>query len=435
MIPLHPVPQSGHSCPSCGCSLQVRGWYMPGMRPLADLFCAGCDRAYYGDLAVAQALYTPMLIEQGSGEVHDLYGVPWFAKWLGSAYAGRSSEPVPLSVEEFRPVRRPVLLNCIDPIYGHAVLKLLNAQHYLDARKELDLILLVPRYLRWMVPDGAAAVWTVDLPLRRGAEWNDWLAGEIARLVEPYDECLLSVALPHPHQDDLDIERFTRVAPFPEELWRDALSAPVVTFIWREDRLWLDKRNDMRNLAWKIQRKVGISPSHLPKQVKNVAELAGHIRRRIPAARFAVAGLGTTGEFPGWIEDHRATRLDAAGERGWCELYARSHLVIGVHGSNLLLPSAHAGAVINLMPMDRWPNMLQDMLLRRADAREALLHYHLLPISMPLDEVSAFAVALLGNRNALMLHMGRKNSARNAAETGLFAKRRLELEDLTGAME
>lgn len=435
MIPFHPLPYARHDCPSCRRPLQVRGWYMPGMRPLADLFCAGCGREYYGDLAAAQALYTPMLVERSEGKVYDRYGVAWFAKWLESAYASRSNDPVPLVVEEFRTVRRPVLLNCLDRVYGHALLKLLNAQHYLDRHADMDLIVLVPRYLRWMVPDGVAAIWTADIPLRAGACWNDWLAGELARLVGRYQECMLSIALPHPHPDDFDIERFTRVPVFPEERWRDALRAPLVTFIWREDRLWLGPGNSVRNIAWKLRRKAGISSSRLPEQRRRMLELAGIIRKSLPGCRFAVAGLGEPGELPGWMEEHRIARPDTDQEREWCRLYSRSHLVIGVHGSNLLLPSAHAGAVINLMPADRWPNMLQDMLIVRSDPREAMLQYRLLPVAMPLEEIGEIAVALLASRNALMLHMGREYSLHERARPGLFAERRLEMKELMDGKE
>ena len=70
-------------------------------------------------------------------------------------------------------------LNCLDTLYGHGLLKLLNAQHYLEQCPEMELVVLVPHYLRWMVPEGVAEVWTLDLPVRRGVEWNDWVAQKI----------------------------------------------------------------------------------------------------------------------------------------------------------------------------------------------------------------------------------------------------------------
>ena len=72
----------------------------------------------------------------------------------------------------------------------------------------------------------------------------------------------------------------------------------------------------------------------------------------------------------------RPAALDDAAERGWCERYAASHVVVGVHGSNMLLPSAHAGGVVELIGPERWGNFTQDVLFRDAgDCRETLFRY------------------------------------------------------------
>ncbi len=238
-VRLHPLTEADHECPYCRVRLSVAGWHVPGMRNLADLRCPRCLREFYGDLAAGQALYTPMLLEKATGTVHDPHGVEWFAEWLRGSYARRTDTPVPFDVRECLPVTRPVvLLNCLDTLYGHSLLKLLNAQSYLDRRRDVDLIVIVPSFLAWIVPDGVAQVWTVGLPLRRGTEWNDWLAREIRRRVEAFESVSLSHALSHPRPDEYDIERFTRVEPFPLEEWAERLKKPTVTFIWRDDRPW-----------------------------------------------------------------------------------------------------------------------------------------------------------------------------------------------------
>lgn len=182
MIRLHPAPDAEHNCPYCELQLDVRGWYIPGMRNLAAMVCPKCGRSYYGDLPAGHGLYYPMLLQRDNGRVHDVNGVPWFADWLRLSYASRSTTPLGFSVEEQRGIRKPILLNCLDTVYGHCLLKLLNAQYYLDQRPDLDIIVLIPRFLRWLVPDGTA-IWTVDLPLSRGTEWSDWLAEQLHKRV------------------------------------------------------------------------------------------------------------------------------------------------------------------------------------------------------------------------------------------------------------
>lgn len=412
MIRLHPIPDTHHTCTYCHVGLEVQGWYIPGMRNLAHLFCPQCQRTYYGDLPVGHGIYYPMLLQMDSGVVHDSLGVPWFSKWLRDSFAQRKSEPVNLKVEEVRPARKAILLNCLDALYGHCLLKLLNAQYYLDHRPDLGLIVLVPRFLRWLVPDGVASIWTVDLPLNRGTEWNDWIATEIHRRVEKLEECWISVAFSHPHPDDFDIERFSRVKPFQVDEWEKRLDRPTVTFIWREDRLWFSER---RNCAQRIQKHLGRLTTRILShngdvkgQSQRVIALAELLKDQFAELDFAVLGLASPGGFPGWISDLRHIKPDDTVERSWCRRYASSHVVIGVHGSNMLLPSAHAGAVVELMPPKRWANVLQDFLLRSGDLRETLFRYRILPISILPDELVQTVAYLVTGHYSMILNMHRE---------------------------
>ena len=410
MIRLHPIPDADHTCPYCQVRLEVRNWYIPGMRNLADLKCPQCGRKFYGDLPSGQGLYTPLLLEKATGIVHDKYGVQWFANWLRDSYANRVNSPVKFTVEDFRPLKRPVLLNCLDRLYGHCILKLLNAQYYLDHRSNIDLIVLAPHFLRWMVPDGVAAIWTVDLPLKRGIEWNDWLANEIRSRIEALKECWLGVAFSHPHPKDYDIVRFTRVCPFPIEEWVKRLARPTVTFIWREDRLWQSQTQYRRlsTLAQRLKRKLGLPQYSLNEQRRRVVVLAEALRQAFPKLDFAVAGLGRPGGLPKWIPDLRTLEINDHVERAWCERYSQSHVVIGVHGSNMLLPSAHAGAVIELMPPEGWGNMVQDLLVRSPDPRETIFRYRIVPISTAPHELAMLVVSLFRDFPIMMLTMERK---------------------------
>ena len=403
---LHPITEAEHECPHCRARLGVEGWHVPGMRNLADLRCERCGREFFGDLASGQALYTPMLLDKATGAVHDPHGVEWFAEWLRDSYARRLDEPVPFDVREERAVTRPVvLLNCLDTLYGHSLLKLLNAQYYLDRQRDVDLVIMVPSLLAWMVPEGAAQVWSVGLPLRRGTEWNDWLAREVRRRVEAFDAVSLSHALSHPRLDEFDIERFTRVKPFPLGEWDARLERPTVTFIWRDDRPWRDSVNTAPPGRLKRLGRLITSRSRPSgEQSERVSELAETLRRDLPALDFAVTGLSKDagrGAMPGWIKDLRRTTLDDAAERGWCERYAASHLVVGVHGSNMLLPSAHAAGVVELVGPERWGNFTQDVLFRdAADCRETLFRYRFLDDATPPTAVAQLVNLIVTKRES-----------------------------------
>lgn len=407
-IRLHPTPDAAFDCPHCRAPLAVRGWLVPGMRNLADLGCAVCGREFYGDLAAGQALYTPMLLDKISGEVHDSFGTEWFAEWLRRSYAERVDAPLPFVAREHRPVTREVVLvNCLDTLYGHSLLKLLNAQAYLD-RDAFDVVVLVPAFLEWMVPQGVAQTWAVGLPLRRGTEWNAWLAREVGRRVAAFPAVRLSVAFSHPHPDDFRIERFTRVEPFPLAEWGARLERPMVTFAWREDRSWGAADDSTSGRVEKITRRLGRAANRSDEGLRKVVATAENLRRRWPSLDFAVAGLGNPGGLSAWVSDLRQSAPDERTEREWCERYAASHVVVGVHGSNMLLPSAHAGGVVELIGRERGGNFLQDILIRPGDAREAFFRYRFVPhTTTPAAMAELLGLMLRGYPDFLRL-MGRE---------------------------
>jgi len=409
MIKLHPIPNSDFHCPHDNQQLQVITWYIPGMRNLADLKCLLCGREYYGDLQAGQALYTPLLLEKNSGKVYDPFNVSWFADWFQKSYANRSNKPLDFSEEKFRPLQRPLLLNCLDTLYGHSLLKLLNAQYYIDHRPDLDLIVLIPKIFRWMIPDGVTAIWTVDLPLKQGIEWNDWLGAEIYKRLEKYKEVYLSVAYSHPHPQDISIKRFTRVRPFSDISWNNQV--PVISYIWRDDRTWVSTSG----IGFKRVIEQKIRTTNLGKKLSfyqqrsKVIKLANFLKKKFPQIDFAIVGLGEKGDFPKWIKDMRTKEVNTDIEREWCGRYGESNVIIGVHGSNMLLPSAHAGTVVELVPEDRWGNIIQDLLMEDLDCRESLYRFRLIPINISPQELSIIVSTLIEKYLTIVQLMRRSN--------------------------
>jgi hypothetical protein len=423
MTQLHPIPSIQFDCPLCEGRLQATGWYMPGMRVLAQLHCTKCDHVFYGDLPTGQGLLQPVLLDRENGDIYPSVQ-SWFADELKHSYANRSSLPLQLTIEEFRPLKTPYLLNCLDTFYGHCLEKLFNAQHYIDAG--VDLLLIVPRFLHWLVPEGVAELWTIDIPLRQGAQWNDWFAEQITNRLTTLDTCALALAFPEPNPDDYAIERFTQIAPFPMDEWFHRLKKPTVTFIWRSDRLWVNIASQrwIRGLL-KAARRVGLISSLLNQQRSRIRELAQELKACYPKIDFAVVGMGQPEGFDAWINDMRRTKMDDAVEREWCERYAESHLVIGVHGSNMLLPSALAGSVIELLPPDRNGNMAQDIInVGKQTEREVIFRYRFLPISATPSEVAAVAETLLNMLPVIHMQFGREWNSHALNEDALALLRR-----------
>lgn len=386
MITLQPELEVDLVCPRCSGRLEPLGWTIPGMRTLADLACEGCGRRFFGDLPSGFGLMYPCLIDQDSGEVYDPYGGRWFAEWLAAAWRARGSAALPLEVESAREPVRPVLLNCLDGLYGHSLLKLLNAQYYLDRTPEHDLVIMVTPALRWLVPDGVAEVWVLDVDAAQARGWSDWLANQVADRFGAFEELSLSLAVPHPDPSDYALERFTRVEP--RETGSAVGEPPVVTFAWRSDRKW-------RPLA------AGGS------ERRAIEGLVRRLKRRLGEVDFALCGVGEPGGIGG-VRDLRSDTVSSDLELEWCRRYAASDVVLGIHGSNMLLPSGHAPAAIELVPDGRLGNVAQSLLPRADDLRDALFRYRLLPASSSPAAVARVVETLIRYRGHAAVTFGRR---------------------------
>jgi hypothetical protein len=61
----------------------------------------------------------------------------------------------------------------------------------------------------------------------------------------------------------------------------------------------------------------------------------------------------------------------------------------------MLLPSAHAGGVIELMGEERQGNFLQDILFRPSDSREMFFRYRFVPHSTTPEDLARLASTML----------------------------------------
>ena len=129
------------------------------------------------------------------------------------------------------------------------------------------------------------------------------------------------------------------------------------------------------------------------------------LQRRLPGLDVAVAGLGEPEGLPTWVTDLRVPRSSADVDRRWLQRYAESHLVIGVHGSSMLLPTAHAGAALEIIGADRAGNFMQDVIFNGDDARDLFFRYRFVPPETSpeaLAELSAFVLSRYLDYAALM---------------------------------
>jgi len=350
-------PTIGHVsvCHTCGGQINAHEVLWQGIHICGRYRCAQCGTKFIEDLPVGQAIFTPYRVTAdgtllGDDSARTFFGTPLMES-LRNPCADVS---IGFKVEIKKSFRNVVVLNCIDFLYGHCLLKLLNAQAHVNDDTR-GIIVIVPSLLRWMVPVHVAEVWEVDIPLGMAQSFFPDLDRRICRELDRFDS--VHVSLAHSHPAGIDISAFTGVRGhnFAGESYR-------ITFVWRADRIWAGD-----GLLVRALRKFGMRAALMRIQWRKICRLFENARGNLPNATFTVTGLGRDFSFPPWIDDLRTAAFDARAEIAACRIYSESRIVIGVHGSNMLLPSAHAGMSVDLMPADRWSNLAQDILYSPGD--------------------------------------------------------------------
>jgi hypothetical protein len=397
MIQIKPVFQRNITC-DCGGTYIFSDLLWQGLHICEKLKCDSCNKIRIDSLPVNQSGIEQYSYYPDSGKVINSEGnsVPenWFNLKLKSI-SNPVTTNVELGIEIIKKYDEVLILNTLDYIYGHSLLFLLNLQRIIRMERKKGIIVIVQPMLRWLIPNNdIAEIWTVNLGFQEFNTYYSNLSEKINSEIERFQKVWLSKGHLIPTNENIDIEKFTGVKPYN---FIKSPSKPLITFVWREDpdRLWI------RNIyLLKGFKKLGISMLLKPIQYLRVLYFFWLLKRKLGTEYiYSIAGLGKSGRFPSFINDQRVVLFNEESEKKLCNVYAESVLIIGIHGSGMLLPSAHSGMTISLMPSKRWGNFEEDILLTEKDARLALFQKRIVPLNMCILDICDMSVDMLTGRN------------------------------------
>lgn len=396
VIDLKSPPESTNECPNCERPLKGQGPVITGMRALLRSQCSGCGDVYYEDLPVGHGRLYPCLLDAETGKVFPREDGDWFARWIQASFKHRHSKRWEIDIDRRSNLDRPLILNCLDVLYGHSLLKLLNASYHLNQDGELDLVVFVPKNLEWMVPGGVAEVWSINAPYDPDCQWNDWFKEKVAGLIDAHSEVYLSGGKFLHGLNSIEIERYTSTKPFDPSAWEEG--SPTITYIWRPDRIWGPKSARLLKAFW-AHLPVRSCPAIVENGItelheRHLSRFFRHLGRMMPEADLRVAGVGSP-DVPSGVENYCYPDPTDKEEHRLCSVYGTSNLVIGVHGSHMILPSAHAGSTLELLPSGRLGNITQDILSPVRSPRELLFRHRFVPLRTRPKVVAEWATGLI----------------------------------------
>lgn len=375
----------------------VEGIVFVGTHVLAKCHYSSSEQHFYQAFPVGHTWQYPVVFsEDGQNTYYQAEAKLWLAEPLIESFLSHhTAKPILIRRDVRKTYRQVIILNCLDSCYGHCLYKLFNAQRHLLQHSELGLILLIPKSLRWLVPEGTAEIWEVDASTRQLKQYIPNLDGFVKSSLEAYDKVYLSRAITQLNTLEIDTKRFTKIAPFGLDDFSE--TNPRVTFVMREDRFWLASRADhflylasvkFNTLSW-------MKFYFVYRQNYMVRKAARKTKTQLANAQFFVTGMGCNGTFGKSIKDCRvANEVSEEKEREWAYLFSTSHIIIGVHGSNMLIPTSLAAAFVILVPDYKIAHWGEDVIARHTAPNATFLGRFLSSLAST-EQVASHVVHLI----------------------------------------
>ncbi|GJM27987.1 MAG: hypothetical protein DHS20C17_06220 [Cyclobacteriaceae bacterium] len=376
MWSIKPYKSPPSECPECKhCNGGFKQYSFVGAQILGNGSCEACGCTYYHNWPIAHGADYPVTYSNRGKWNYSIK-----ARWLAEPMIRTIKNDGRINAKIKRTIRKPItnvfLLNCLDVCYGHVLWKLFNAGFYQHLAGSQGLVVLIPENCAWLVPDYAAEIWAVEIELPKINLQIQSITTFINKVSDQYQSIEVLPVLTHIDHQTIKLEQFIRQPPFQ---LNDFSRRPFcITFIWREDRFWLRSQLEQWLNLLSIKFSIELMRRWFRwRQVKTMTQVARLIQREIDEVTITIVGIGTSGKFPSFIRDLRQRDINPKVEAQWCEQYSNSHLVIGVHGSNMLIPTALAAGYIALLPKYKLPFITEDILMKHPSRFQTFLGRHL----------------------------------------------------------
>jgi hypothetical protein len=398
MIEVHPNISYKVSCKNCNSELLNNTVYWQGVNICVESHCPTCKEDFLSNLPIGQGKLELFTLQKSDKKLFGNSRSKWLVDTFTNIVEHPISDPIKFEVEiREKDKKEAIILNTIDNCYGHSLLFFLNLQNIIKNRGDKGVIVIIQPFLKWLLPtEGVTEVWTAHLSFNQIREYHSDLTRNINEQTGRFDKVYLSHAPLCPK--DVDIEKFSKIKPYNFDQKDTDKRKPRVTFIWREDvnRFWFKSYWFYGGL-----RKLGIAKVILPFHYLRILFFLYLLKYKLKNENYQIslAGLGQFGWFPDFVDDQRVEKFNKETEIATTKIYAESVLVSGVHGSSMILPSAHAGMTVSIMPIKRWGNFIEDLLFNETDVRLASFQRRVIPMNTTIMETADICVNMITARD------------------------------------
>src|SRR5688500_4400172 len=199
MIELKPQVENCFVCPECNASQPaIHEVLLQSIHVMADCTCNSCQLQFYQIFPIGHNVHDQLSISKRHNKFYKTSDTePWLFESMIKAHEGARKEAVKIEKIIFKDCKDVIVLNTLDYLYGHVLLKLYNAFHHLDRQQDLGLILIIPKMFRWLIPKGCAEAWIVDLKLNELGFSYECIQNFVSKQFERFNSIYLSKAYSH----------------------------------------------------------------------------------------------------------------------------------------------------------------------------------------------------------------------------------------------
>lgn len=397
MIALQPKIDFSVRCLQCNELVSIGDIFFQGIHVLADCDCRKCNVSFYHTLPVGHDLLFPIAFtKDGSRRKYEKDSEIWLANPLIKSMTDSDfKKSVHLSVQKRSDsMERAIIINCLDSCFGHAFTKLWNIIRAKEKYPDYAVIVLVSVNMVWLVPAAVDEVWVLNGKMHDLRNQLVGVDGFIKEQLKRFTSVWISHTYTHLDERKIDLFDFLKIKRF--ELNNYAKIKYQITFVLREDRFWHPNQVEqfIFFLTVKFRMLNKARRFFCWRQNRLVRKTAHLISRELGDVSFILTGIGKMGMMRWGVSDERVTKINYEVEMEWSKLYSESHIVIGVHGSNMLIPSALAAGFIEILPDYKIRHVAESTLQPYDNRLSQFLGRHVPGLSSP-KRVARHAVSMI----------------------------------------
>jgi len=341
-------------CPNCNKTLKTKENHFLGLAFFAETYCETCEKRFWYSLPIRHFRVFPLVLNTEKKEVfYPKKRADWLNQDIIQSFYQKKYKQAKIKKIIFQEAKEAYFLNCLDSVYGHTLWTLFNDILF---QKDKKVIVLIPQNFAYLFPLGnVCEVWLLENDLQDFKflmpNLDKWIKNELQR----FEKVDLVYADFYPFANEKKVIEIFKEKPF--DLANFSKKPFKIAFVLREERFWLNTNWEYFLFRLFVVFKLKFLKSYfLWKQNFLFNRLAKLLKNEFESIEIYAIGLGKSQKLSEKINDFRSPKPSIEEEKKWNKTASQSHLVIGVHGSGLLAPTALSAGFIELLPPHRIAN-------------------------------------------------------------------------------